>query len=499
MKKFTAFCTVSVLCFALSSTAVFAANGEDDNLTLTDAVSKGVHKNPEYGVVANNTLATKEELNQAKALWKPSIDFLGQSGYEHTNTPFIDNKSLWRNSSSVTLTQLLFDGNSTNSEIERQKNRVLSAQNRAGEVAEFTGLDVVQAYLEVLRQRDLLSIAKANVDDHKQILDTIQTGANAGTVTEGDVAQANARLALAQSTVASTEEALRNAESLFIQKVGDTPGDMAFPDIPRDLMPANVDDAVREALTNSPTLAVVEADEKVATSEYAGSGSTLYPRLELQANASLGHDIDGIEGHNDTESVLGVMRWNLYRGGADIDREREYLYRVAQAKEQRGVTARQVEKDMRDTWAGMISSAQRSKQFLDQAAANEKVVNVYMDQFSLDRRTLLDVLDAQNELFVSRSSHINALYTEMFAVYRVLALKGQLLGSMNIARPRDSTPATPMAAAAPAPAAVAPEATPAAATAPAPAAAPVAPVTEAPAAAEKPAADKPVGNNEGNQ
>lgn len=442
MKKFAKFCTVSVFCLTLSSTAVFAANGEDDNLTLTDAVSKGVVKNPEYGVVANNKLATKEELAQARALWAPSVDFLGQSGYERTNSPFIDKKSLWRNSTSLTLTQLLFDGYSTNSEIDRQKNRVESAAHRVGEVAEFIGLDIVQSYLEVLRQRDLLAIARANVDDHNQILGTIQTGANAGTVTEGDVSQANARLALANATVASTEEALRNAESLFIQKVGDAPGDMAFPEIPRNLLPSTVDDAVREALTSSPTLAVVEADEKVATSEYAGSGSTLYPRLELQANASLGHDLDGIEGHDDRESVLGVMRWNLYRGGADLAREREFLYRVAQAKEQRAQTARQVEKDMRDTWAGMIASSQRAKEFQGQAIANEKVVSVYMDQFSLDRRTLLDVLDSQNELFVSRSSHINALYTEMFAVYRVLALKGQLLGSMNIPRPREATAAT---------------------------------------------------------
>lgn len=437
MKKFAKFCTVSMLCLTMS-TAVYAANGEDGDLTLTDAISKGVLKSPEYGVVANNTLATKEELAQAKSLWAPSVDFLGQTGYQRTNSPFIDNKNLWRNSSSLTLTQLLFDGNGTNSEIKRQKYRVESAANRTGEVAEFVGLDIVQAYLEVLRQRDLLAIARANIEDHLKILDTIQTGATAGTVTEGDVSQANARLAQARATVSSTEEALRNAESLFIQKVGDVPGDMAFPDIPRAKLPATVDDAVRTAITQSPTLAVYESDLKVAHAEFEGSGSTLYPKLELQANASLGHDLDGVEGHDDRESVLGVMTWNLYRGGADQERQREYMYRLAQAKEQRSQAARQVEKDMRDTWAGMISSSERAKQFLDQATANEKVVNVYLDQFSLDRRTLLDVLDSQNELFVSRSSHVNALYTEMFAVYRVLALKGELLGSMGIPRPRES-------------------------------------------------------------
>lgn len=438
MNKFAKFCMASVLCVVLTSTA-FAA-GEDQNLTLQDAVSKGVLKNPEYGVVANNQLATKEELSQAKALYMPSIDFLGESGYERTDSVTITDspQNLWHNRASLTLTQLLFDGNGTKSEIKRQKYRVQSASNRVAEVAEFTGLDVVQAYLDVLRQRDLLAIARANVDDHLKILGTIQTGANAGTVTEGDVAQANARLANARATVASTEQSLREAEALFIQKVGEMPGDMTFPTIPRDHLPTTVDDAVRLAVTNSPTLAVFESDMKVANAEYEGSGSTLYPKVDLEANASFGHDLSGIQGHNNSQSVLAVMKWNLYRGGADFDRQREFMYRYAQSKERRAQAARQVEKDVRDTWAGMIAADRRAKEFQDQATANEKVVAVYLDQFSLDRRTLLDVLDAQNELFVSRSSHVNALYTEMFAVFRVLALEGQMLNTLGIPKPREA-------------------------------------------------------------
>lgn len=438
MKQFVKFCTVTALCMVLSSVAF--ASGEDQHLTLQDAVSKGVLKNPEYGVVANNKLATKEELSQAKALYMPSVDFLGETGYERTDSVTIPDSpnNLWHNRASLTLTQLLFDGYGTTSEIKRQKYRVESAAHRVAEVAEFTGLDVVQSYLEVLRQRDLLAIARANVDDHLKILDTIKTGANAGTVTEGDVAQANARLANARATVASTEQALREGEALFIQKVGEMPGDMAFPTIPRDHLPQSVDDAVRLAVTNSPTLAVFESDMKVSHAEYEGSGSTLYPKVDLEANASFGDNLSGIDGHDNSQSVLAVMKWNLYRGGADQDRQREFMYRYAQTKERRAQAARQVEKDVRDTWAGMIAADRRAKEFQDQATANEKVVAVYLDQFSLDRRTLLDVLDAQNELFVSRSSHVNALYTEMFAVFRVLALEGQMLNTLDIPKPREA-------------------------------------------------------------
>jgi adhesin transport system outer membrane protein len=176
----------------------------------------------------------------------------------------------------------------------------------------------------------------------------------------------------------------------------------------------------------------------VSHAEYEGSGSTLYPKVDLEANASFGDNLSGIDGHDNSQSVLAVMKWNLYRGGADQDRQREFMYRYAQTKERRAQAARQVEKDVRDTWAGMIAADRRAKEFQDQATANEKVVAVYLDQFSLDRRTLLDVLDAQNELFVSRSSHVNALYTEMFAVFRVLALEGQMLNTLDIPKPREA-------------------------------------------------------------
>jgi len=434
--KLIALCAASL--FSVSLSAVALASGEDNNLTLQDAVAKGVLTHPFYGVVANDSLATREELAQARALYKPSVDLLAESGWERTDSPTINDENLWRNRASLTLTQLLFDGQGTISEINRQKARVESTAHRVGEVAEFIGLDVVEAYLEVLRQRDLLAISRANVEDHIKILETIRTGAQAGTVTEGDVSQALARQAQARATASSTEQALREAEALFIQKVGDMPGSMAFPEIPRDRLPAGVEDAVRQAVTQSPTLAVYESDIKVAQAEFEGSGSTLYPTVELQANATVGNDLDGIEGDDNRQSVLAVMRWNLYRGGGDQARQREFMHRHAVSKERRADAARQVEKDVRDTWAGMLAAAERAQQFLEQANANEKVVNVYLDQFSLDRRTLLDVLDSQNELFVSRSSHVNALYTEMFAVFRVLALKGELLNTLGVAKPREA-------------------------------------------------------------
>ena len=416
-----------------------AVAAEDKDLTLKEAVEKGVLTNPEYAVVANDRRAVDEELNQAKALYLPSVDLLGEGGWEHVDSPSINDEDKFRRKVSVSLTQMLFDGWETKYEVERQQARVRSTASRVGEAVEFAGLDTVEGFFEVLRHRDLMAIATANVDDHLRILHKIEEGASAGTVTDGDMAQAQARLAQARATVVSIEEDLRRAESLFSQKTGVFPGSLIFPEVPRGQLPPSVEDAVRIAVTNSPTLAVFEADMDVANAEAAGTGSTLYPQVDLQLNGSKGADLDGVDGTDTRASALAVVKWNLYRGGGDQARQREFIYRAALAKERRAEAARKLEKEVRDTWAAIEASKARADQYMNQAQANEKVAGVYLDQFSLDRRTLLDVLDSQNELFVSRSNHVNSLYTEVFGIYRMLALEGDLYRSLGLVRPREAS------------------------------------------------------------
>jgi adhesin transport system outer membrane protein len=132
------------------------------------------------------------------------------------------------------------------------------------------------------------------------------------------------------------------------------------------------------------------------------------------------------------------MNWNLYRGGIDTARVNEFANRFAQTKERRAQAARSVENDVRQTWARMVAAGERAQQFSVQADANVEIVKAYLDQFDLNRRTLLDVLDSQNELFVSRSNVVNSEFLEMLAIFRLLSLKGRLFPTMNIEYPPET-------------------------------------------------------------
>lgn len=422
---------------------------EDQAFTLRDALAIGVATNPEYGSVAASRRATDEELNQGKALFLPSIDVNGDIGFEHSDDPGTragndgdDEEDLTRKQIGVTLTQMLFDGWEAKYEVERQQARVKSSADRVRETAELVGLSIVESYLEVMRQRQLLMIARENVQQHTGIFDQIAEGIEAGRSTRADGDQVSARLASARATESSIKEALRVAEANYRREVGDAAGTLEMPVIPYEMLENDVEQQVFQTLAYSPTLDIFASDIEVAYAEAQGTKSTQYPQFDLQLNARTGEDLGGTEGEDTSASALVVLNWNLYRGGADVARAREFVHRHQQSKEARAEAARSVESDVRQTWASMVSSSERAEQFALQAQANTGVVSAYKDQFNLNRRTLLDVLDSQNELFVSQSNTVNAEFLEMLAVYRLLALKGVLLPTIGVDYPRESVVAT---------------------------------------------------------
>lgn len=447
-KKMRALCLSTAVSMFVVLGAGQAMSEDNKVTTLQDALAIGISTNPEYGIVAASRRATDEELNQGEALFLPSVDLNGDAGFEYSDDPGTragigsDTESMWRKEVGVTLTQMLFDGFDAHYEVQRQEARVVSSAQRVRETAELVGLSIVENYLEVLRQRQLLLIARENVADHTSILDQIKDGVDAGRSTSADMAQVQARLSSARAGEANTLEALRVAEAQYRREVGDPAGDLGMPVIPFDILEGDLEQEVMKALSNSPTLDIFSADIEVAYAEAQGTKSSQYPQLDLQLNARAGHDLGGTEGRDASASALVVMNWNLYRGGADVARQREFVHRHQQSKESRAKAARAVENDVRQTWASMVSAGTRAAQFTEQAQSNEIVVSAYKDQFSLDRRTLLDVLDSQNELFVSRSNAINAEFLEMFAVYRLLALKGQLFPALGVEYPRESVMAS---------------------------------------------------------
>lgn len=408
-----------------------------DTFTLAEAIEIAIATNPEIGLLSSNKRATSKELEQAEALFLPSVDLSADAGVEYTDNPgdegpLEDDETLGRYRTSLTITQLLFDGGGSFQEKQRQQARVLSAANRQREGAELIGLSVVEFYLEIIRRRELLDIAQDNVETHREIMSDIEENLNLGIASRADLLQVQARLEDALASVNDIKRQLNIARANFKREVGARPYNLISPRPPRDLLAANLEQEVYEAIDNSPTLSIFDADIEVAAAEMQAAKASLFPEVNFQVNGRTGDNLNGIQGTDHNASALVVMNWNLYRGGGDTARIEEFKYRHSRAKEEYAEASREVENDVRTSWADLEAAERRFENFRRQASANEELVDAYKDQFFANRRTLLDVLDAQNELFVSRSAAVNEKYLGQFTIFRLLSLKGKLLDSLNI-------------------------------------------------------------------
>jgi len=433
---------------ALLATAVgatFYAGGAAtpaNAMSLQEAVSLAISTNPEVGEVSNDRRAIDQELRQGRALYYPQIDLRAATGVEwsenDTTAASLDDQSTrWRKEASLTLSQLLFDGFFADSEVERQTSRVKSAAYRVQESAEFVGLDAVEAYLEVLRHRERVLLAEENVGSHQTRLGQVQQRAQAGGGNIADVRQAEARLANAESGLVQTQGNLRDAEALFIRVVGQAPDTLDTPFLPVDAVPPDLDSSVNAAVENSPTVAFARQDVRTAEADVKQQEASLYPDVRLELSTSANDDVDGRNRSEYDASAMVVLRYNLYRGGADTARIREFKWRLAEAIDAMHTNERRVAEDARVSWNAIEVSRSNVEILSRQAEAERRTRDVYLQQFDIGQRGLLDLLDSDNEYYLARDSLITATYAEIFANYRLLATMGALQKTLGIT-PLDS-------------------------------------------------------------
>src|SRR5215470_10767168 len=287
-------------------------------MSLQEAVSMAISTNPKVGQVSNDRRAIDQELRQGRALYYPQIDLRAASGVEYSDNSNTrgagsnksDTRTLWRKEGSLTLSQLIFDGFFAESEVERQTSRVKSAAYRVQESAEFTGLDAVEAYLDILRQRERVKLAEDNVSIHRQRLGQVQQKAQAGGGNIADVRQAEARLANAESSLVEVQGNLKDAESNFIKVVGQAPDTLDQVALPADALPADVDTAVNNAVGNSPTVAFARQDVKTAEADVKQQEASLYPDVRLELSTSVADDVDGRKNTDYDATAMVVLRYN---------------------------------------------------------------------------------------------------------------------------------------------------------------------------------------------
>ncbi|MCH7544232.1 MAG: TolC family outer membrane protein, partial [Proteobacteria bacterium] len=326
----------------------------------------------------------------------------------------------------------------TASEVERQRARVGSAAQRVHDSAQTTALNAVLAYLEVLRSQTLVEIAEDNAKAHAQSFKDVKRLADAGRGNVGDVRQTEARLASARASLVRTQGRLADTEANYIRVVGSPPSNLVRPSFSDSAMPTSRDGAVALALRNNPAIAVAQADIDTAKAELKATDAPFMPRLDLELGTQQNNNIDGVVGREQDFTALVVLRYNLYAGGADTARRKEFIERLAASRDQADRAKRRIAEQTRLAWNGMKTAAGRAARVREEVTADEGVVDAYRQQFLIGQRDLLDLLDAQNELFISRGNLVTEETTALFGGYQVTASMGALLRTLGVKKPKES-------------------------------------------------------------
>ncbi|WP_025899686.1 TolC family outer membrane protein [Sneathiella glossodoripedis] len=428
--------TTSVIATVFGSVAAMPVHAG----SLAEAVQATVTNYPEIGEASANRRAIDQELEQAHGLYYPSVDLALGAGKEWTDTVSIDDEWLTRTESSISLSQTLFDGGARSAEVDRQENRVDGAAYRVRERAEAIGLDVVQAYLDVLRNLEVVNLAAENVEIHKRTLKEIQDRVDAGQSGVGDVQQTEARVSAAEAALVETLRQLDASEIAYRRLVGEAPVNLTLPEFNDGVLPDTLEDIIAIGMESNPDIRFAKADVRTSDAEIKAAEANFYPTVALELDASSDHDTDGVEGHNDDFTAMVRLRYNLYRGGIDIGRQQEAVERASESKQRQMRFERLVEEEIRESWSILARSKARAAALSDQVVANGQVAATYRQEFEIGQRDLLDMLDSDNELFNSRTALATVEYAVLFAKYRLLATMGRLNSTLGVTLPEEALP-----------------------------------------------------------
>jgi outer membrane protein len=399
--------------------------------TLADALATGYETS---GLIEQNRALLRvadEDVAQAVAALRPVVNWVANLSssfrYGPTQTLFgagptdlqIDNSA----NIGLNATLTLYDGGGRRLAVEAQKEIVLATRQSLLDVEQQVLGRIVQAYLEVLRVGSFVQLRENNVRLITQELRAAQDRFEVGEITRTDVALAEARLASARSQLAAEQGGLARAQEEFLAAVGEAPGRLQ-PAQPA-IIPASIDEARAIAMRTHP--AILQAQHQVAAAEIGiqRAEAVMRPTVQLQGQVQIDQD------YVESGALQLQASGPIYQGGLLAAQVREFQARRDAARAQLLDTTRQIDQSVGNAYSS-IEVARASRQaFEQQVRAAQVAFEGVREEAQLGARTILDVLNAEQELLDARANLVSAGVDETVASYAVLQAMG-LLTARNL-------------------------------------------------------------------
>ncbi|CAH1649380.1 Channel protein TolC [Hyphomicrobiales bacterium] len=416
-------------------------------LSLREAIATTIDSNPQIGAAIENREAIEFELRQARGLYMPRIDAEGSVGSRNLERRYSaverltgsrDNQGFSPVEIGVVGTWKLFDGFTTDAEVERQASRVDGASHRVLERSEFLALEVAREYFDILLQERLTGLASQNIGFLQDTVQRIRGNVSSGSLTDADLKQGEERVKAAEARAIEAKQNLNEAKIRLQRLVGKPFGKGAMPASMAGRLPKSVESGLALAVRNNPRIQIATADIDAAHALVKKARGKMLPEVFLEGRARSGRDIDGVEGRSTDLQARAVMRMNLYNGGIDQASIQEQTRRVAEAQFNRDQILREVREAVKLSFERRLRQSELTGVLGQQASLGDRLVSAYSEQFQVGRRSLLDLLDAQNTRYNAKVLHETAAMAARFSEYRILASTGQLVSSFGLRPPKQA-------------------------------------------------------------
>jgi len=433
MKRFFPL-TLSML--LLMTATAFAAN--DGTTSLRDSAAKAVEHHPRVKALLHSRDAVSRNLSASLGRFFPSLDLTSEYGLQQyssgtTRNQTEDNTHSSVSDTTVTLTQNVFDGMDRYNEYEGSKARLNSAEFRLRDNVESVALDAVRAHLDVMRERKLLDLAEKNVSEHRDVLASISERVEAGAGSRADEMQARGRLARAESTVISYKGSLTNAEAAYVRVTGENPGALSVSPFSMEYVPLRMEDVLSVALDNNPKVKVGEAEVQATEKDRNVTDSSMYPDVDIRVSSRHADDLDGVDTYIQDNRAMLALSWNLFSGGSDYNRSKAADSRVEQAQSELQDTTDDLTRQVVTAWSEYETAVEQVAKYQEALQYSRESLDMYMLQFNVGQRSLLDVLDSINEVFSNSVQLETAKSNRTFSLYKLMTLKGELVKTLEIA------------------------------------------------------------------
>ena len=406
-------------------------------VTLKDMVQKVISSNPEVQARYHNFQQAGYEQGVAKGSFLPKADI--QSSYrkqERINNFRNDgNTAIPRMNNELVLRQMIFDGFATKNEVNRLGHAKRVRYYELQSAMQDSSLEFVRAYIDTLRYQQLSDYAKTNFVVHKQLLDKIKERVDAGVARRVDLEQATGRFALAEANLLTETTNLHDVTARMQRLLGEIPPQtLEAPTFFNAGTEPSPEDALRVAYLKNPDLLSTIEDIQAATDEVKGKESRYLPRLDLQARKNLGTSSDGRNSTNAADVLELTMNFNLFNGFSDqnlVSQTQEKLNAANDMRDKACIDTRQI---VVIAYNDIKNLKEQEGYRVQHQQSIENAREAYRKQFDIGQRTLLDLLDTENEYFQAKRNLVNTQYDVQTAYARLYAGQGELLNKIGSAR-----------------------------------------------------------------